>query len=363
MTDAKSSNAHLFSPLELRSVRLRNRIGVSPMCMYSSEDGFANDWHLVHLGARAVGGAGLVIAEASAVSPEGRISPTDLGIWKDEHIEALRRCTDFIHEHGAVAGIQIAHAGRKASTTQPWNGHRYLDEAEGGWRPIVAPSAIPFSDSAPTPDALDTAGIERIIDAFGQAARRAREAGFRFVEIHAAHGYLLHEFLSPLSNQRTDFYGGSFDNRTRLVREVVDAVRQEWPDELPLSVRVSATDWVDGGWDADQTVQLAATLEERGVDIVDCSSGGMVPNAQIPVGPGYQVQFAERVRREANIPSATVGMITEPTQADAIVRQGRADLILMAREFLRHPHWPLDAARELGVDVEWPKQYARGKRG
>jgi 2,4-dienoyl-CoA reductase-like NADH-dependent reductase (Old Yellow Enzyme family) len=354
-------DTHLFSPLAFRSVELRNRIGVSPMCMYSSEDGFANEWHLVHLGARAVGGAGMVMAEATAISPEGRISPTDMGIWTDEHVAPLERCTEFIHQHGAVAGIQLAHAGRKASTAQPWKGRHYVGEEDGGWRPILAPSALPFDDDAPTPKALDQAGIEQIIDHFRDGARRALEAGFKLVEIHAAHGYLLHEFLSPLSNHRSDSYGGSLENRTRLVREVTEAVRSEWPDELPLFVRISATDWVDGGWDAEQSVELAKMLAPLGVDLVDCSSGGVVPDAKIPVATGYQVDFAERIRRESDMPTAAVGLITEPKQADAIIRDGRADLVLMAREFLRDPHWPLHAARELGMDVTWPEQYARAK--
>jgi 2,4-dienoyl-CoA reductase-like NADH-dependent reductase (Old Yellow Enzyme family) len=354
-------DTHLFSPLTLRSVELRNRIGVSPMCMYSSEDGFANEWHLVHLGARAVGGAGMVMVEATAVSPEGRISPTDMGIWSDEHVAPLRRCTDFIHQHGAVAGLQLAHAGRKASTVPPWQGRRYVGADEGGWRPLLAPSALPFDDEAPRPQELDQAGIERIIDSFRAGAQRALDAGFKLVEIHAAHGYLLHEFLSPLTNHRTDAYGGSLENRTRLLREVTQAVRSVWPDELPLFVRISATDWVDGGWDAEQSVELAKMLEPLGVDLVDCSSGGAVPDAKIPVATGYQVDFAERIRRESGVPTAAVGLITEAKQADAIIREGRADLVLMAREFLRDPHWPLHAARELGVDVQWPKQYARAK--
>ncbi|MFP4598503.1 MAG: NADH:flavin oxidoreductase/NADH oxidase [Persicimonas sp.] len=356
-----SDHRHLFSPLELRSVRLRNRIGVSPMCMYSSEDGFANDWHLVHLGARAAGGAGLVIMEATAVSPEGRISPADMGIWSDAHVDSLRRCTQFIEDQGAVAGIQLAHAGRKASTAEPWKGGGYLDEQEDGWRPILAPSAIPFGPDAPTPQELDQTDIERLIEAFQQGAGRALEAGFRLVEIHAAHGYLLHEFLSPLSNHRTDAWGGSWENRTRLLREVVGAIREVWPDELPLLVRISATDWVEGGWDLDQSVELARMLAPLGVDLVDCSSGGTVPDADVPVAKGYQVDFATRIRSETGMPTAAVGLITEPAQAQTIIKEGLADLVLMAREFLRSPSWPLHAAAELGVDVEWPDQYKRAK--
>ena len=349
----------LFTPLALRGVTFRNRVGVSPMCQYSATDGMADDWHVVHLGSRAVGGAGLVIAEATAVTPEGRISPGDLGIWSDAHAEALARCAHFIERQGAVAGIQLAHAGRKASTAAPWTGQRYLEPEAGGWRPILAPSAVPFSSSSPTPEALDEAGIGRVVDAFREGARRAREAGFRVVEIHAAHGYLLHQFLSPLSNQRTDEYGGSFEGRARLVRRVVAEVRRVWPEDLPLFVRISATDWAPGGWDAEQSVELARVLRGDGVDLVDCSTGGLVPGVQIPVGPGYQVEFAERVRREAGVATAAVGLITEAAQADAVIREGRADLVLLARQLLRDPYWPLRAARQLGAEAEWPVQYGR----
>jgi len=348
----------LFSPFQLRSVVFPNRIGVSPMCEYSCEDGFANDWHLVHLGSRAVGGAGLVELEASAVVPEGRISPGDLGIWKDEHVPMLARIAEFIQGQGARAGIQLAHAGRKGSMSVPFGGERLLLPAEGGWEP-VGPSAVAFSDKYAVPRALDQAGIDRIIDGFRQAALRAVAAGFDFVEIHAAHGYLLHEFLSPLANQRTDRYGGDLLNRARLTLEVVDAVRSAWPGHLPLFVRISATDWAEGGWTADESVDLAGLLREHGVDLVDCSSGGMVPYAKIPVGPGYQVEFAARIKREAGIATAAVGMITDAAQANAIVAAGEADLVFLARAFLRDPYWPVHAAAALGEGASWPAQYLR----
>ena len=350
--------ANLFEPFALREVTFPNRIAVSPMCEYSSEDGFADDWHVVHLGSRAVGGAGLVLTEASAVLPEGRISPQDLGIWSDRHIEPLRRITRFIHEQGSVAGMQLAHAGRKASTYRPWDGRGVIPRAEGGW-PVVAPSALPFADGYPQPAALDEAGIAAIVKAFSEAARRALDAGFCVIELHAAHGYLLHEFLSPYSNQRRDRYGGSFENRTRLLREVVEAVRLVWPERLPLFVRISATDWEPGLWDFEQSVELARQLTARGVDLIDCSSGGNLPNAAIPLSPGYQVPFAESIRREAGIATGAVGLITSPDQADAIVRQGQADIVLLARELLRDPYWPLHAARELGHAIPWPAQYLR----
>ncbi len=353
------SEAGLFTPLGIRGVHFRNRVGVSPMCQYSSVDGFTSDWHLVHLGSRAVGGAGLVVVEATAVTPEGRISPGDLGIWSDAHVEGLARCTRFVEEHGAVPGIQLAHAGRKASTAPPWLGGKPLPVEEGGWRPVLAPSGIPFAPGWPEPESLDAEGIRAVVEAFADGARRARDAGFRVVEVHAAHGYLLHQFLSPLSNRRDDAYGGSFENRTRLVREVCEAVRAEWPEELPLFVRISATDWAEGGWDVEQSVALCEALRPLGVDLVDCSSGGLVPGAKIPVGPGYQATFAERVRRGAGIATAAVGLITDPRQADEIVRDGRADLVLLARQLLRDPYWPLHAARHLGVEVEWPAQYRR----
>lgn len=350
---------YLFSPLTLRDVTLRNRIAVSPMCQYSSVDGFADDWHLVHLGSRAVGGAGLVIAEATAVEPRGRISPADLGIWKDEHVEPLARITRFLHEQGAVAGIQLAHAGRKASTAPPWEGGNPIEEEAGGWRPVVAPSPIPFDEGSPVPEALDEAGIERTIEAFRDAARRSLDAGFKVIEIHAAHGYLLHQFLSPLSNRRADRYGGAFENRVRLMREVTAAVRSVWPEALPLFVRFSATDWLEGGWDIEQSVELARILRTEGVDLIDCSSGALAPGAAIPIGPGYQLPFAERIKKEACIPTGAVGMITAPEQADQIVRNGQADLVLIARELLRNPYWPMKSAIELRHEAPVPNPYAR----
>ncbi|MGE0866366.1 MAG: NADH:flavin oxidoreductase/NADH oxidase [Vicinamibacterales bacterium] len=351
--------SHLFDPLTIRSLTFANRVFVSPMCEYSSEAGFANDWHLVHLGSRAVGGAGLVLTEATAVTPEGRISPQDLGIWQDEHVEFLARIARFIHEQGSVAGMQLAHAGRKASTYRPWSGAGAVPEPEGGWTDVLAPSAVPFAGNYPMPQELTAAGIERITAAFVAAARRAHAAGFRVIELHAAHGYLLHEFLSPLSNHRQDHYGGSFENRTRLVREVVTAVRQAWPERLPLFVRISATDWVDGGWDIEQSIELARQVKPLGVDFIDCSSGGNAAQAKIPIGPGYQAPFAERIRREAGILTGAVGLITEPAQADQIIATGQADAVLLARELLRDPYFPLRAARELGQDVPWPAQYLR----
>lgn len=351
--------ASLFEPLALRGVTLRNRIGVSPMCQYSSTDGFANDWHLVHLGSRAVGGAGLVIAEATAVTPDGRISPQDLGLWKDEHVEMLSRIARFLRDQGAVAGVQLAHAGRKASTDVPWRGGAPLAPENGGWSPIVAPSAVPFGSRSQVPVALDATGIRRVVDAFRDSASRALRAGFQVIELHGAHGYLLHEFLSPLANHRTDQYGGSFENRVRLMLEVTDAVRSVWPESLPLAVRLSGTDWVEGGWDVEQSAELARLLGARGVDLIDCSSGGVVPGVRIPVAPGYQVSLAERVRAVSGVPTAAVGLITSAQQADAIVRAGSADIVLLARELLRDPYWPLRAARELGVAVEWPVQYQR----
>jgi 2,4-dienoyl-CoA reductase-like NADH-dependent reductase (Old Yellow Enzyme family) len=351
---------HLFTPLSLRDLRLRNRVAVSPMCQYSSIDGFATDWHLVHLGSRAVGGAGLVICEATAVSPEGRISPQDLGIWSDDHVPMLARITAFLREHGAAAGIQLAHAGRKASTAQPWQGGAPVPVGQGGW-PVVGPSAIPFDDGHPVPTALDGDGIAKVKADFAAATRRALAAGFQVAEIHAAHGYLLHSFLSPLANRRQDDYGGSFDNRIRLLLEVTEIVRSIWPEGMPVCVRLSATDWVDGGWDIDQTIELSQRLRERGVDLIDCSSGGVVPGVRIPVGPGYQVPFAAAVRAQAAIPTGAVGMIVSPEQADQIVRTGQADLVLIAREMLRDPYWPLHAARTLGHDVAWPVQYDRAR--
>ena len=348
----------LFSSFQLRSVVFPNRIGVSPMCEYSSVDGFANDWHLVHLGCRAQGGAGLVMTEAAAVTPEGRISINDLGFWKDDHIAKLEQIVQFIHSQGARAGIQLAHAGRKGSMTAPFGGERLLTPEEGRWEP-VAPSAIPFSATYATPKALDEAEIAGVVKAFADAAKRADAAGFDFVEIHGAHGYLLHEFVSPLANQRTDDYGGTFHHRIRLPLEVVDAVRAAWPDHLPLFMRISATDWAEGGWTPDESVELALRLREHGVDLVDVSSGGQVPTAKIPVGPGFQVPFAERIRKEAGIATAAVGLITEPAQADEIIARGKADMVFLARQMLRDPYWPLHAAEALGETASWPVQYLR----
>jgi 2,4-dienoyl-CoA reductase-like NADH-dependent reductase (Old Yellow Enzyme family) len=350
----------LFTPLALRGITLKNRIVISPMCQYSAEDGFTNDWHFVHLGSRAVGGASLIILEATAVSPEGRITPDDLGIWKDEHVPGLRRITDFLKANGSVAGIQLAHAGRKASHASPWKGGGVVPASEGGWT-TVAPSAVPFTAEEPAPHALSLAEIQQVIEDFRVATRRTLEAGFQVIEIHGAHGYLLHEFFSPLSNQRTDQYGGSFENRVRLLLEVTEATRAEWPTELPLIVRISATDWTEGGWTVEESVQLAKLLKDKGVDLVDCSTGGNVPTAQIPVGPGYQVQFAEQVKREAGIPTGAVGLITNAQQAEDIIATGQADLVLLARESLRDPYFPLHAAHKLGADVEWPVQYERAK--
>jgi 2,4-dienoyl-CoA reductase-like NADH-dependent reductase (Old Yellow Enzyme family) len=350
---------NLFSPISFRSITLPNRIAVSPMCEYSSTDGFANDWHLVHLGSRAVGGAGLVLTEAAAVLPEGRITPSDLGIWKDEHIAMLARIVDFLHAQGAYAGIQLAHAGRKASMQRPWEGERLLSPEESGWTNVAAPSAIPFNEKYAKPHQLDAAGIAEVKQAFAAATRRALTAGFDVIELHSAHGYLLHEFLSPLSNKRTDQYGGSFENRIRLLVETVDAIRAEWPANLPLFVRISTTDWTEGGWDEPQSVALAKILKQHGVDLVDCSSGGNVSGATIPTGPGYQVPFAEQIRSEADIATGAVGQITSAAQADQIVRTGQADLVLLARQMLRDPYWPLHAADELGVAMTWPPQYLR----
>ena len=349
----------LYEPLTLRGVTMRNRIGVSPMCEYSSTDGFADDWHLVHLGSRAVGGAGLVIAEATGVTADGRISPFDLGIYRDEHVEMLSRITRFVAAQGAVPGMQLSHAGRKASTDAPWRGGKPLSPDEGGWRPIHAPSAIAFSDRSPVPDALDRDGIAGVIAAFRDAARRALAAGFQVIELHGAHGYLLHEFLSPLSNHRTDEYGGSFENRIRLFVEIAEAVRSVWPESLPLMARFSATDWVPGGWDIEQSIALARVLAPLGVDLIDCSSGGIVPGVKIPVGPGYQVELAERIRRDTPIATAAVGLITDAAQADEIVRSSKADMVFLARQLLRDPYWPLHAAKTLGASVTWPVQYQR----
>jgi len=350
--------AHLFEPLSIRSVTLANRIVVSPMCEYSSVDGFSNDWHLVHLGSRAVGGAALVMTEATAVTPVGRISPQDLGIYDDGHVAGLARIVRFIHGQKALAGMQLAHAGRKGSTRRPWEGGGGISREEGGWEPI-GPTNEPFAPNYPIPCALGVPEIARIVDAFRRAARRAAGAGFDVVEIHAAHGYLIHQFLSPLVNTRTDEYGGSFEKRARLCLEIVDAVRGVWPERLPVFVRISATDWKEGGWDLDQAVALAGLLRDHHVDLVDCSSGGAVHDQQIVVGPGYQVPFAERIRRDAGVATGAVGLITEAAQADTIIRAEQADVVLLARELLRDPYWPLHAADRLEQEVPWPPQYLR----
>ena len=356
---APANSSGLFDELTIRDVTLANRIAVSPMCEYSCQDGLANDWHLVHLGGRAVGGAGLVMTEATAVLPEARISPQDLGIWSEAHIEPLARIVRFIRSQGGVAGIQLAHAGRKASTARPWDGGAKVSEEQGGWSKVVAPSAIPFAPNYPMPIALTLDGIAEAVAAFGKAAQRALDAGFRVIELHAAHGYLLHEFYSPFSNRRSDQYAGSFENRTRIVREVVEKIRRVWPERLPLFIRISCTDWTEGGWDLDQAVELARGLSKLGVDLVDCSSGGNVADAKIPMAPGYQVPFAERIRRDASIMTGAVGMITEADQADKIIRGGQADIVLLAREMLRDPYWPLHAAARLGKTISWPAQYLR----
>jgi 2,4-dienoyl-CoA reductase-like NADH-dependent reductase (Old Yellow Enzyme family) len=348
----------LFDPFTTRGLTLPHRIVVSPMCEYSSIDGFANDWHLVHLGSRAVGGAALVITEATAVTAEGRISPNDLGIYNDGHVEMLRRIIGFIHSQGTAAGMQLAHAGRKASTARPWEGHSAVAEADGGWIP-VGPGSEPFSDTYAVPRTLDTDEIGGIVDAFRDAAVRARDAGFDMLELHGAHGYLIHEFLSPITNKRTDRYGGSFENRIRLCVEVIDAVREVWPERSPLWLRISATDWVPGGWDVDDAVELCRRARAHGVDLIDCSSGGLALNQRVPIAPGYQVPFAERIRRDAHIATGAVGLITTAQQADEIIRQERADCVLLAREMLRDPYFPLHAAQQLGVKLPWPPQYLR----
>ena len=349
----------LFSPLTLRGVTLRNRIAVSPMCQYTAEDGFADDWHLVHLGSRAVGGAGLILTEAAAVEARGRISPEDLGLWQDAHVEPLARINRFLEAHGAVPGVQLAHAGRKASTYRPWAKARgAVPETDGGWG-VVGPTADAFSDTYPEPRALDEEGIRAVIQAFVDAAKRALNAGFKVVELHAAHGYLLHSFLSPLSNTRSDRYGGPFENRVRLLLETTEAVRAVWPETLPLFVRLSATDWREGGWSVDDSVAVAKLLRDRGVDLIDCSSGGAVPDVEIPVGPGYQVGLAEQVRRRTGVATGAVGLITDAAQADALLRAGQADLVFLGRVLLRDPYWPLHAAAELKTGALWPPQYER----
>jgi 2,4-dienoyl-CoA reductase-like NADH-dependent reductase (Old Yellow Enzyme family) len=351
----------LFTPLQIRDIIFGNRIVVSPMCQYSAHDGMAGDWHLVHLGSRAVGGAGLIFTEATAVSPEGRISPSDLGIWKDEHLEGLRRIVKFVRAQGSEIGIQLAHAGRKASAREPWNGGLLVKEGEGGW-PIVGPSPIAFGDGYGTPVEMTDSDIRKVIDDFGAAARRAMLAGFKVIELHAAHGYLIHEFLSPLSNHRKDKYGGSFENRIRLLTEIVGAVRGNWPPVYPLFVRISATDWAEGGWSPDEAVRLAGVLRGLDVDLIDCSSGGLVPYQQIPVGPGYQVGFSQRIREATGILTGAVGIITDAVQAESILASGQADLVFMARQLLRDPYFPLHAADELRYkEIHWPLQYQRAR--
>jgi len=347
----------LFEPFKQRDLTLRNRLVVSPMCQYSAVDGVPNEWHLVHLGSRAVGGAAVVLAEATAVSPEGRISPQDTGLWNQTQLEAWQPINRFIAAQGAIAGVQLAHAGRKASTLRPWEGNGPVPDDQG-W-PTVAPSALAFDEGWQVPQALDEAGIRKVIDDFRDAARRALDAGFQLIELHAAHGYLLHQFLSPLSNRRSDGYGGSFENRTRIVREVVAAVREVWPAGLPLWLRISATDWADGGWDAPQSVALAQQVRALGVDLVDVSTGGLLPHVNIPLGPGYQVPFAAQVRHEAGVATGAVGLITEAEQAAGIVARGEADVVLLARETLRDPYFPRRAAQSLGVSIDAPAQYQR----
>jgi 2,4-dienoyl-CoA reductase-like NADH-dependent reductase (Old Yellow Enzyme family) len=349
----------LFSNLIIKNITLKNRIVMSPMCQYSSVDGFSNDWHMVHLGTRAAGGTGLIFTEASAVSPEGRISPADLGLWKNEHIDGLRRIVDFIHLHDAVAGIQLAHAGRKASCAVPVQGGKQLDEKQGGWK-TVGPGNIPFIIGDRAPVSLNKEGIRKVVSDFRTAARRAKIAGFDIIEIHSAHGYLLHEFLSPLSNKRTDEYGGSFENRTRILTEVIDSVKSEWPDKNPLFVRISATEWTDGGWTIEDSVRLAEILKVNGVDLIDCSSGGNVYNVKIPLTPGYQVPLSEAVRK-TGILTGAVGLITSAGHAEKILQEGKADLVFFARELLRNPYFPFNAAREMTEDIKWPVQYLRAK--
>lgn len=351
----------LFESITIRAVSLKNRIVVSPMCQYSSEDGFANDWHLVHLGSRAAGGAGLIFSEAAAVSPEGRITAHDLGIWKEEHIVNLKHITAFIESQGAVAGIQLAHAGRKASTLQPWEGGHAVPPEQGGWQ-VLAPSAIPFKEGTNTPLALTKEAIQQVVEDFKQAAARSLKAGFKVLEIHAAHGYLIHEFLSPLSNSRTDEYGGSFENRVRIVSDIIKAIQTVWPAELPIFVRISATDWVEGGWNIDDSVKLSLMMKEMGIDLVDCSSGGNIGHARIPLQPGYQVPFAKQIKEQSKILTGAVGLITDAEQAEAILQNNEADLIFFARELLRDPYFPLHAASLLHKEVEWPVQYQRAKK-
>ena len=354
-------SATLFTSLQIKEITFKNRIAIAPMCQYSAADGFANDWHLVHLGSRAIGGVGLIIQEATAVSPEGRISPEDLGIWKDEHIQKLQQINQFISAQEAVPGIQLAHAGRKASVSAPWNGNIKLDATQGGWQ-TVAPSAIGYHDNEAIPLPMDSEAIQKVITDFKEATKRAVQAGYKVVEIHAAHGYLLHQFLSPLSNVRSDNYGGSFENRIRLTLEVVEAVQQEWPSRLPLFVRISATDWADGGWNAEESVALSKILKDKGVDLIDVSSGALVSHQKIPVGPNYQVPFADQIKSQAGIMTGAVGLITEAKQAEEIVASGKADMVLFARESLRDPNLALTFAHDLEAEIKWPKQYERAKK-
>ncbi len=353
-------NSQLFSTLRLRELTFKNRIFVSPMCQYSSVDGMPTDWHLVHLGSRAVGGAALVMVEATAVSPEGRISPWDSGIWSAEHGRAFSRITRFIKENNSVPAVQLAHAGRKASTDRPWLGGGLVEPSAGGWQPI-APSSVPFDPAHRAPREMSEADIDRAVEQFAASARWSLEGGFEVVELHMAHGYLMHEFLSPLSNHRTDDYGGSLANRMRFPLRVATIVREIWPAAWPVFVRISATDWAEGGWDLAQSVELSRELKGLGIDLIDCSSGALVPNVKVPVGPSYQVPFAETIRRDAGIATGAVGMITQARQAEEIVATGKADVVLLARQMLRDPYWPLHAANELGVDVEGPVQYGRAK--
>lgn len=352
--------SHLFSQFQIRDIEFRNRVFVSPMCQYSAEDGVPNNWHMVHLGSRAAGRAALVISEATGVSPEGRISPSDTGIWGDKHVEAFRPIAAFIKSQGAVAGIQLAHAGRKGSTSAPWLGGHRIDPENGGWQPL-APSALRFRDDYPLPREMTVEDIEMVVDQFVAATKRSLAAGFELIELHMAHGYLMHEFLSPFSNLRKDQYGGAFENRVRFPLLVATAVREVWPAQYPLFVRISATDWVEGGWDLPQSIEFSRLLKQIGVDLIDCSSGGNLPTAEIPVGPNYQVPFAANIRREAEIATGAVGVITEPQQAESIIANGEADVVFLARAMLRDPYWPLHAAKALGVDIEWPVQYARAK--
>ncbi|MCG9792015.1 NADPH dehydrogenase NamA [Flavobacterium algicola] len=350
----------LFSPLKIKKIEFKNRIVISPMCQYSAENGLANNWHLVHLGSRASGGAGLIIQEATSVLPEGRISPEDLGLWNDEQIEKLKEINQFISSQDCVPGIQLAHAGRKASHAAPWSGHQQLNESQGGWK-TVAPSAIAFGENEEEPIALDNNQIQNIVEAFRSATKRAVQAGFEVLEIHAAHGYLIHQFLSPLSNKRTDQYGGSFENRIRFALETLAAVQSEWPSDLPLFVRISATDWADGGWTIEESVQLSKILKEKGVDLIDISTGGLVHHQKIPVAPNYQVPFAQQIKEEAGITVSAVGLITDATQAEEILTKQQADLVMFARESLRNPYFPLQFANELKADIRWPKQYERAQ--